>query len=254
MHCSRRTTGSDLIRAAATIAAVLLIAAACSDDGTDANPVRTFNELLAEEAPTWSTETSPVVVVDHFTWFDPETHSLDGIHPNPLGEEQMAARWVTAVQQQVGAPTDQSLRVMPLGDSITDDYTRYDTWKKLVEAGYTVDVVGTQTSVPSSKEGDTPDVNGLPFDQDHEGHAAWAASDMLAGHDDHPEEGNIESWVDQVDADVVLLHIGTNDIGRLGTDPRLVVDRTSRIVFQIQLAMPDATIFVAQITPLGSEK
>ena len=236
------------------VAALLLVAAACSDDGSDVNAVREFNEMLAEQAPTWSTATSPVVVVDHFTWFVPETHSLDGIHPNPDGEEQMATRWVNAVQQQIGAPTDQPLRVMPLGDSITDDYTRYDTWKKLVEAGYTVDFVGTQSSVPRSREGNTPDVNGVPFDQDHEGHAAWAASDMLAGHDDHPEEGTIETWVEQVEADIVLLHVGTNDIGRLGSDPRLVVDRTSRIVFWIQQAMPNATIFVAQITPLGSEK
>ena len=239
---------------AAVVAALLLVAGACSDDGSDVNAVREFNEMLAERAPTWSTSTSPVVVVDHFTWFVPDAHSLDGIHPNPAGEEQMAMRWVTAVQQQMGAPTDQPLRIMPLGDSITDDYTRYDTWEKLVEAGYTVDFVGTQTSVPGSREGNTPDVNGLPFDQDHEGHAAWAALDMLAGHNRHPEEGSIETWVEQVDADIVLLHIGTNDIGRLGTDPRLVVDRTSRIVFWIQQAMPDATIFVAQITPLGSEK
>ena len=236
------------------VAAALLVAGACSDDGSDVNEVRAFNELLAERAPTWATETSAVVVVDHFTWFDPETHSLDGIHPNPEGEAQMAARWVNAMQQQLGPPTDQPVRVMPLGDSITDDYTRYDTWQQLVEAGYVVDFVGTQTSVPLSREGNTPDVNGVPFDQDHAGHSAWAASDMLAGHDDVPGEGFIETWVEQVDADVVLLHVGSNDIGRLGTDPRLVVDRTSRIVFQIQQAMPDATIFVAQITPLGSEK
>ena len=247
-------TRARLIRAVAVVASLLLVASACSDDGSDVNDVRAFNEMLAERAPTWATPTSAVVVVDHFTWFVPETHSLDGIHPNAEGEEQMAQRWVTAVQQQLGAPTDQPVRVMPLGDSITDDYTRYQTWQKMVEAGYTVDFVGTQTSIPLSREGNTPDVNGLPFDQDHEGHSAWAASDMLAGHDDHPVEGNIEDWVQQVDADVVLLHIGTNDIGRLGTDPRLVVDRTSRIVFQIQQAMPDATIFVAQITPLGSEK
>lgn len=246
--------GSSRIKVVAVVAAALLVAGACSGEGSDINAVREFNEMLAEEAPTWATETSAVVVVDHFTWFDPDTHSLDGIHPNPLGEEQMAARWLTAMQQQLGAPTDQPIRVMPLGDSITDDYTRYDTWKQLVEAGYAVDFVGTQTSVPRSREGNTPDVNGVPFDQDHEGHAAWAASDMLAGHENYPDEGNIEGWVDQVDADVVLLHVGTNDIGRLGTDPRLVVDRTSRIVFQIQRARPNATIFVAQITPLGSEK
>ncbi len=253
MTCSRRTTRSRL-GAAAIVAVLLLVAGACSNDGSDINDVRAFNEMLAERAPTWATPTSPVVVVDHFTWFDPETHSLDGIHPNAAGEEQMAARWVTAVQQQVGAPADRPIRVMPLGDSITDDYTRYQTFEKLIQAGYAVDFVGTQTSVPLSRAGNTPDVNGVPFDQDHEGHSGWAASDMLAGREFFPEEGNIEDWVEQVDADVVLLHIGTNDIGRLGTDPRLVVDRTSRIVFQIQAAMPNATIFVAQITPLGSEK
>jgi lysophospholipase L1-like esterase len=167
----------------------------------------------------------------------------------------MANRWVKAVQREVVAPPEEPLRVMPLGDSITDDYTRYQTWEGLVEAGYTVDFVGTQTSVPSSRGGDVPDVAGQVFDQDHEGHSAWAASDMLAGKDSEPDAGRLELWLEETPpADVVLLHIGTNDIGRLLTDPRLVVDRTSRIVFQIQQAMPDATILVAQVTPLGSEK
>ena len=239
----------------AAVVAGLLLAASCSDDGEDANSVRAYNELLAEEIPTWSTDTSEVVLVDHWTWFDPETHSLDGIHPNPLGEQEMATRWVKAVQRETGAPSDEPLRVLPLGDSITDDYTRYDTWSGLVEAGYTVDFVGTQTSIPSSRNGDVPDVNGQAFDQDHEGHSAWAASDMLAGNQAEPDAGRLELWLEETPpADVVLLHIGTNDIGRLLTDPKLVVDRTSRIVFQLQQAMPDATILVAQITPLGSEK
>lgn len=234
---------------------VVLLATSCSDSGEDANPVRTFNELLAEDIVTWSTDTSDVVLVDHWTWFDPETHSLDGIHPNPRGEEEMANRWVKAVQREVGTPPEEPLRVLPLGDSITDDFTRYDTWKGLVEAGYTVDFVGTQTSIPSSQNGEVPDVNGQPFDQDHEGHSAWAASDMLAGHPKEPDAGRLEPWLEQTpEADVVLLHIGTNDIGRLGSEPELVVSRTSQIVFWIQQAMPDATILVAQITPLGSEK
>lgn len=243
-----------MLATAATVVAVVL-AASCSDSGEDANPVRTYNELLAEDIVTWSTETSDVVLVDHWTWFDPETHSLDGIHPNESGEEEMGSRWVKSVQREIGAPTEAPLRVLPLGDSITDDYTRYQTWKGLVEAGYVVDFVGTQTSIPSSSNGDVPDVNGQPFDQDHEGHAAWAATDMLAGKEEEPDAGRLELWLEETpEADVVLLHIGTNDIGRLGSDPQRVVDRTSRIVFQLQQAMPEATILVAQITPLGSEK
>ena len=128
--------------------------------------------------------------------------SLDVVRPrDPLARRdppQSPGRGGDGHPVGEGGPTRgrtpaEPLRVMPLGDSITDDYTRYDTWKGLVEAGYVVDFVGTQTSIPSSRNGEVPDVNGQPFDQDHEGHSAWAASDMLAGHPKEPDAGRLRA-------------------------------------------------------------
>ncbi len=238
----------------AAVVVLALVAGACSDDGPDPDPVKSLNELLAVQVPTWSTWTSAVRLVDHWTWFDPAVHSKDGIHPSPAGEAEMAARWVRGVRRELQPSPGTVVRVMPLGDSITDDFTRYDTWQGLVEAGYQVDFVGTQSSIPASRAGDVPDVAGLSFDQDHEGHSGWAASEILAGNPDEPDAGRLVEWLKTVETDVVLLHVGTNDLARLGSDAELVADRISRIVFELQQVMPDVTIFVAQITPIGFEK
>jgi hypothetical protein len=64
----------------------------------------------------------------------------------------------------------------------------------LVGAGYSVDFVGSQT-------------NGFPFDFDrnHEGHSGWWADQI---------RDNITGWLNSTPADVILLHIGTNDISQ----------------------------------------
>ena len=89
-------------------------------------------------------------------------------------------------------------RIMPLGDSITrgmggdPPYTGYrdDLYQKLVNDGWDFDFVGSQS-------------DGSGFDADHEGHGGWKADDILA---------NIDTWLSDSAPDVVLLHIGTNDI------------------------------------------
>jgi len=72
----------------------------------------------------------------------------------------------------------QTVRVMPLGDSITESQTgfasyRYWLWHQLQDFGFCVDFVGSQSGV-----------NGTPkfpdFDQDHEGHTGWRTDQVLA--------------------------------------------------------------------------
>ena len=64
-----------------------------------------------------------------------------------------------------------SLRIMPLGDSITRGDKSQDTagyrgplWTKLLAAGYNVDYVGTATDYPGTVSG---------MDVNHEGHSGW---------------------------------------------------------------------------------
>jgi lysophospholipase L1-like esterase len=97
--------------------------------------------------------------------------------------------------------TPNPVRIMPLGDSITYGTSstgivgyRRPLYQLLIGAGYSVDFVGSQT-------------NGSPedFDRNHEGHSGWRADQI---------RDNITGWLNSTPADVVLLHIGTNDISQ----------------------------------------
>ena len=108
-----------------------------------------------------------------------------------------------------------TVRIMPLGDSITYDDTRADSenprpaskrsgyrnylWYFLKDAGLDIDFVGSQRAGDAIKP---------PFDPDNEGHPGWTTYQIA----DHAYEYMVQSR-----PDVVLLHIGTND--RTTTNP-----------------------------------
>ncbi len=113
-------------------------------------------------------------------------------------------------------------RIMPLGDSITDGkYDQYDPdgsntgaragyrkplWDALTTAGYRVDFVGSTANGP-----------GGGFDRDDEGHSgirtqAYNDGYLWDGSDPKGVAEHIDGWLRQDPADIVLLHIGTNDL------------------------------------------
>jgi len=91
-----------------------------------------------------------------------------------------------------------AIKVMPLGDSITRGYLgsahrwgyRKPLYDSLSNAGFGFDFVGSS-------------VDGNFLDPNHEGHDGWRADQILT---------YIGGWLDARQPDVVLLHIGTNDI------------------------------------------
>jgi lysophospholipase L1-like esterase len=102
------------------------------------------------------------------------------------------------------AETIGPIRIMPLGDSITYGTNSTGTvsyrrplYQLLSGAGLNVDFVGSQT------DGSPED-----FDRNHEGHRGWRADQI---------RDNITGWLNSTPADVVLLHIGTNDITQYQT-------------------------------------
>jgi lysophospholipase L1-like esterase len=129
--------------------------------------------------------------------------------------------------------TGAEIRIMPLGDSITQGagLTGSDGYRKplylvLTNAGYNFDFVGSQTS------GDFPDPN-------HEGHAGWHAdttgtNDIL---------GQVYNWLTANPADIILLHIGTNDITVGGQDANEVSD----ILDEIDRFSTDIKVILALI-------
>ena len=128
--------------------------------------------------------------------------------------------------------------IMPLGDSITEAQTghasyRYWLWHELVDVGYEVDFVGSMTGV----------YGGPPlypdFDQDHEGHWGWRADQILI---------YIFGWATTHNPEVVLMHLGHNDVGQGQTIPSTMND-LALIIGELRTANPDIVILLAQVIP-----
>jgi predicted neuraminidase/lysophospholipase L1-like esterase len=106
---------------------------------------------------------------------------------------------------------------MPLGDSITHGSGaptgyRGELYESLRNGGYDIDFVGSEAG--NSK--------GLT-DPDHEGHGGWKADQI---------RDNINSWLNAHPAEIVLLHIGTNDISR-GQDADGIANEIGQILDNI---------------------
>jgi lysophospholipase L1-like esterase len=95
------------------------------------------------------------------------------------------------------------VRIMPLGDSITRGSRSTDIngyrrplFQMLEAASHSVDFVGSQL------DGSTD------FDRNHEGHSGWSADGSSRG----SIADSVYNFLGLNPADIVLLHIGTNDI------------------------------------------
>jgi lysophospholipase L1-like esterase len=125
---------------------------------------------------------------------------------------------------------------MPLGDSITvstapHNSYRYYLWHLLIEHGYRVDFVGSQHGV-----GNGPPAN-PDFDMDHEGHAGWRADQILA---------QIQGWASAATPDVVLLHLGTNDVCQGQTVASTLAD-IGGIIDVLRSVNPHIRVLLAQL-------
>jgi lysophospholipase L1-like esterase len=139
-----------------------------------------------------------------------------------------------AVRPEKIPPT---VRIMPLGDSITygigssdDAGYRASLARRLTVTGFRVDFVGSQDAGPAGADGD------------NEGHSGWTIAQL---------DARTDGWLARYRPDVVLLHAGTNDLyrpaGRADAPQRL-----GRLLDRIRRDRPAARIMVAQI--VGSRR
>lgn len=132
-------------------------------------------------------------------------------------------------------PAAEPCRILPLGDSITDGFTtpggyRMELFSLALENGKDITFVGGSTNGPSM-------VDGVAFPQNHEGHSGWTIQQI----DDITPSPALD-----VDPNIILLHIGTNDMIQSlgGAEGRLVA-----LVDQILENAPDALLVVSSIVP-----
>ena len=132
----------------------------------------------------------------------------------------------------------QTLRIMPLGDSITQaeggmaSY-RYWLWQFLISEGISADLVGGQSEVFQGR------ARFSDFDPDHQGHWDWHADQILA---------NADSFASTNQPDVVLLHIGTNDMRR-NESIDSTLNEIAQIIETFRFHNPNVAILLAQIIP-----
>lgn len=128
------------------------------------------------------------------------------------------------------------LKIMPLGDSITFG-TRdpsYGGYRHLLGTlltndGYIINFVGSRRSGNRV-------IHGL----DNEGHPGWTIPQIKKGIDS-------EGWLKTYQPDIILLHIGTNDLrqGNVASAP----SNLSALLGDILVRLPQTHVIVAQIIP-----
>lgn len=127
-----------------------------------------------------------------------------------------------------------TVRVMPLGDSITaglgsstEAGYRLPLWNRVAaQARYRVDYVGTQQA-------------GTVPDRDHEGHRGWKIGEIRA---------QIDGWLTTARPQYVILHIGINDLA-WGADPAVAAGQLTELVDRIQARQPGVIILLLGLIP-----
>lgn len=128
------------------------------------------------------------------------------------------------------------IRIMPLGDSITDGANvpggyRIELWRRLVNQDrLAIDFVGSLRNGPASLG-----------DPDHEGHSGWRIDELTAA---------VDGWLARYQPEIVLLMIGTNDM----LQDHAVAQAPARLgalLDRISARLPQARVLVATLPPLG---
>ncbi|KAJ3577387.1 hypothetical protein NPX13_g3176 [Xylaria arbuscula] len=130
-----------------------------------------------------------------------------------------------------------NLRYMPLGDSITEAVCwRALLWEKLQSTEFaSVDWVGSSNLIDNN-------CGNARYDRDSEGHSGFLALNIA-------NSGQLVGWLQANPADVITMHLGTNDIGWLNPPVDQILATFTRLVGVMRDSNPKIKIIVAQIIP-----
>lgn len=140
------------------------------------------------------------------------------------------------------------LKIMPLGDSITNGNNgyvsyRYPLYYRLQADGYTnYTFVGTQQTTNDDsliKTTDYPRYN-IDFPKANEGHQGYYALTIA---------NQITSWASSTQPDVVLLMAGLNDLIGYASDENGVITSYKSIIANLRAVNPPIVVLVAKLTP-----
>lgn len=136
----------------------------------------------------------------------------------------------TGVSPQIG----NSWRIMPVGDSNTENLAAFPGYQTITQA---LSAIGRSSAVFGYVNPGEPTIV-RPVTTPQIGRSGWSTSDVIS---------QINGWVDQVTPDIVLLNVGVND-GYFPTDTVAqdgVVTRIATIVDMIHARNPRTAVFVS---------
>ena len=166
------------------IANVVTRAPLCGFDNLNSS-IATYNNDLAAAVPGWSTSQSPVKLVDVSSGYNSSTMTYDGLHPNGLGEYEIADAFTTVLADDFGLGADPgppptsvpgiTLSTPPSISASTGSTGVLLQWSRVYGAsGYKIferDITGSPSPLPAFSE--LP----LPIPGDH-----WLSGWGTAGH------------------------------------------------------------------------
>jgi len=161
------------------------------------------------------------------------------------GKKETAQRWMLTVFNKV------TKNILTIGNSITNGTDKYNSyrralWKKLHDAGFNFDMIGSWDR--HHMGGDVPDPD---FDMDHEGHSGWNSADIMDPPAWDSVRGNIKRWLQTYTPDVVLIELGTNDVFQCRKEDEVIRD-LDKLISMLRSKNSQVHIFVSNIIPLGS--
>ena len=150
----------------------------------------------------------------------------------------------TTIQAPIELPVTPTRSIMAVGDSITQGANlqrsyRYHLIQKLELAGCEHTRVGSQTGTELETD----------FNSPHESYSTMKADHFLTGYTTWSGENEgIEITMDRYFPDVVLMHIGSNDL-YYEESIESVIDDIRQIVSIITTTNPDAVVLLSNLIP-----
>jgi len=208
-------------------------------------------EYSTDNGSTWKIVTSTISSPNSYPWTVPNVISSAKIKISDLASSNPATPSISGTFSITAAVNTTLVRIMPLGNSITWGVTnsnpltpgyRRSLYLQLTGAGYNFDFVGTRFSETTETD----------YDRDSEGHPGW-----YAGPPSYPDNQtqdmsyHLNSFLTTNPPQIILLHIGTNDVGESGSSyiktASQAGDAVNSLLDIIYNFNHDAVIFLAQI-------
>ncbi|KAH7371698.1 SGNH hydrolase-type esterase domain-containing protein [Pyrenochaeta sp. MPI-SDFR-AT-0127] len=145
---------------------------------------------------------------------------------------------LAVVAATASAQTATPIRYMPFGDSITEIICwRSKLWNKLQTTEWaTVNFVGSGKNENNCRD--------TKYDRDNEGHSGFLAIDIA-------NKNQLDGWLKTNPADVITMHLGTNDIVQQNKAVADIITAFTKLIATMRASNPRTKIVVAQIIPIG---